>query len=86
MLGNGVQVPADEDALGPPERRAGDQGVRVTGHREVLAAHQRRLDGIGQGLLMMGLAGNVDQRGGELGNPRRQVHRWGISHVATVAV
>ncbi len=40
----------------------------------------------GERPLVMGLARDIDQCGSEVGHPGRQVHGWGIGHVATVAV
>ena len=79
--GDGIDVTGQHDPAGQVPVRPGDQGVTesVDGHADTPAdlgckSGQRCFQGIGQGLFLVGLAGDVHQLAGELDGGGRQVN------------
>ena len=71
--GHGVKVPGDDDSLGTTERRTSDDRVAIAYDLEVRQRAQRRLDRVGDDLLVEALGGDVDERGGEADDVGGQV-------------
>ena len=62
---DGVEVAGDHDTLAAPQVGAGDHGVPAAGDRQVRQREQRRLDSVGDLLLVVGDGLDVDELLGE---------------------
>ena len=72
---DGVDVAGDHDALSASEVRAGDDGVAVSIDLEVSQRRDLVEDGVGQELLVAGLARNVADDASEFGRGQREIER-----------
>jgi hypothetical protein len=78
-----VDVTGDDDARGSPEGRPGDDRVPVAEHLEMGVPPQRRLDRVGERVLVAADRRHVAHRTGERDEVRREVQ--GRVHDATLA-